>query len=76
MQQERGINRIDCPVKNEGAAWNIKSEVKQMSDYITTYSGIHFVPTEPEIEKIEIRDIAHALSLICRGNGHVKVFFQ
>ena len=47
-----------------------------MSDYITTYSGIHFVPTEPEIEKIEIQDIAHALSLLCRGNGHVKVFFS
>lgn len=47
-----------------------------MSDYITTYSGIHFIPTEPEMEKIEIRDIAHALSLICRGNGHVKTFFS
>lgn len=47
-----------------------------MSDYITTYSGIHFVPTEPAEEGIYIKDIAHALSMICRGNGHVKHFFS
>lgn len=47
-----------------------------MPDYITTYGGTHFVPTEPEAEKIHISDIAHALSLICRGNGQVKTFSQ
>ncbi|MGN0316164.1 MAG: hypothetical protein ACI4EG_15420 [Fusicatenibacter sp.] len=47
-----------------------------MSDYITTYSGTHFDPTNPEPEKIQVTDIAHALSLICRGNGHVKTFFS
>ncbi|MDY5577998.1 MAG: hypothetical protein SPF70_11130 [Lachnospiraceae bacterium] len=47
-----------------------------MSDYITTYSGIHFIPTKPDINAINITDIAHALSLICRGNGHVKTFFS
>lgn len=47
-----------------------------MPDYITTYGGTHFVPTEPEAEKIHISDIAHALSLICRGNGQVKTFYS
>lgn len=47
-----------------------------MSDYITTYGGTHFVPTKPKIEHIHITDIAHALSLICRGNGHAKTFFS
>ncbi len=47
-----------------------------MSDYITTYTGEHFIPTIPEADKIHIDDIAHALSLICRGNGHVKSFFS
>ena len=47
-----------------------------MSDYITTYSGLHIIPTKPEKNKILIKDIAHALSLICRGNGHVKTFFS
>lgn len=47
-----------------------------MSDYITTYGGTHFVPTRPDAGGIHITDIAHALSLICRGNGHVKTFFS
>lgn len=45
-------------------------------DYITTYSGMRLVPMEPEADKIKIADIAHALSMICRGNGHVKTFFS
>lgn len=47
-----------------------------MADYITTYTGVHFYPLEPEADKIHIEDIAHALSLLCRGNGHVKHFFS
>uniref|UniRef100_UPI004055DD93 hypothetical protein n=1 Tax=Acetatifactor sp. TaxID=1872090 RepID=UPI004055DD93 len=44
--------------------------------YITTFTGKHIDPTEPDIEMVDIRDIAHALSLTCRGNGHVKIFFS
>ena len=47
-----------------------------MSDCITTYTGRHFDPLHPEEALICIEDIAHALSLICRGNGHVKSFFS
>lgn len=47
-----------------------------MNSWITTYTGEHFYPTRPEIDKIKIRDIAHALSLICRGNGHVSTFYS
>ena len=47
-----------------------------MSEYITTYTGKHFKPTEPDPELFDIADIAHALSLICRGNGHVKTFWS
>lgn len=47
-----------------------------MGNYITTYTGKHFEPTNPDPEKIRIEDIAHALSLICRGNGHVKTFWS
>ena len=43
---------------------------------ITTYTGKKFNPVEPDIETLDIRDIAHALSLTCRGNGHVKHFFS
>ena len=44
--------------------------------YIRTYTGKKFYPMAPEAEAIEIRDIAHALSLVCRGNGHVNRFFS
>lgn len=43
---------------------------------ITTFTGNTFNPLDPKIEEIDIRDIAHALSLICRGNGHVKHFYS
>ena len=41
-----------------------------MSSYITTSSKIHFTPVSPDPEQIVIRDIAHALSLMTRANGH------
>ena len=37
---------------------------KKMSEYITTYTGKHFKPTEPDPELFDIEDIAHPLSLI------------
>ena len=45
-------------------------------EYITTYTGLKFYPTRPQAEYIRIEDIAHALSLTCRGNGQVKTFFS
>ena len=47
-----------------------------MSNYITTYVGKHFEPANPDPDAICIEDIAHALSLITRGNGHVKTFWS
>lgn len=58
-------------------AWGIRYKRGDfMSDYITTYSGTHFFPVKPDRKDFHIRDAAHALSLICRGNGQVKVFFS
>ena len=47
-----------------------------MSDYITTYTKKHFTPLSPVAEDIDIRDIAHALSLIVRANGHFPEFYS
>lgn len=47
-----------------------------MSSTITTYTGKPFDPVNPDPACILIEDIAHALSLICRGNGHVKSFWS
>lgn len=47
-----------------------------MSSYITTYTRKRFDPVHPDPEGIIIEDIAHALSLLCRGNGHVTTFWS
>ena len=47
-----------------------------MSNYITTYTGLHFYPTEPNPDGLRMEDIAHALSLLCRGNGQTTTFFS
>lgn len=44
--------------------------------YIATFSGKMFTPLAPKEEDIEIEDIAHALSNICRYTGHVKEFYS
>lgn len=44
--------------------------------YIITYTQKHMDPLDPHPEEIDIHDIAHALSLLCRGNGQVKTFFS
>lgn len=49
---------------------------KDEMSYITTYTGYHIDPVNPEMDKIFIEDIAHALSMLCRGNGHVKTFWS
>ena len=41
------------------------------SEPILTFTGKWFKPLEPRPEDVDIRDIAHALSLICRFTGHV-----
>jgi len=47
-----------------------------MAVYITTYNHHHINPLDPDMDKVKIEDIAHALSLLSRGNGHVKTFFS
>lgn len=47
-----------------------------MSDYITTYIKVHFNPLSPNMEDIHIEDIAHALSLMTRANGHFPEFYS
>jgi hypothetical protein len=47
-----------------------------MNGKFTTYSGIEFSPGFLQIENIDIKDIAHALSRICRFNGHIKKFYS
>ena len=47
-----------------------------MTDCILTYTGIEFSPICAEPHHISPRDIAHALSLMTRANGHFPTFFS
>lgn len=43
---------------------------------MNTYTGRVFNPLKMKIENVAIEDIAHALSMMCRGNGHLRFFYS
>jgi len=44
--------------------------------WVQTYTGKKVYPLNPKSEDIDINDIAHSLSMICRFTGHVKNFYS
>ena len=48
----------------------------RQGEYIQTYMGLHAYPLYPEVEDFSIKDIAHALSNLCRFNGHCSEFYS
>ena len=43
---------------------------------IMTYTKKMFDPLRPDEALLDITDIAHALSMLCRANGHFKTFYS
>lgn len=43
---------------------------------MTTYSGRKFDPMQMTPEDVYLEDIAHALSLLCRGGGQLRYFYS
>ena len=48
----------------------------RIGDWIQTFTGKRFYPLDPREEDIDIRDIAHALSMQCRYAGHCLRFYS
>ena len=44
--------------------------------HIQTFTGRHINPFDPDPDAIDIEDIAHALSHICRFTGHTHTFYS
>lgn len=47
-----------------------------MQNYMTTYTKKHMSVLEPKMDDIDINDIAHALSMMTRANGHFSQFYS
>lgn len=45
-------------------------------NWMQTYLGVQFWPLDPRANEINIVDIAHALSNMCRYAGHCKKFYS
>lgn len=43
---------------------------------IRTYTGVMFDPQSPDPDLVDIVDIAHVLSLLCRPSGHFRNFYS
>lgn len=43
---------------------------------ILTYTNNLFYPLNPRTEEVRLEDIAHALSQMCRANGHFRSFYS
>ena len=44
--------------------------------WIETYTGKRFYPLDPDPSSVDIEDIAHALSNLCRFTGHCREFYS
>lgn len=42
----------------------------RIGDWMTTFTGRQFWPMDPRSDEVDILDIAHSLSLVCRFGGH------
>lgn len=49
---------------------------QRKGDWMQTASGRQYWPLDPRPEDVDADDIAHHLSLICRFNGAVRVFYS
>lgn len=50
--------------------------MRTQENFIRTFTGRRFWPLDPRIEDIDIQDIAHSLSLVCRWTGHTYCFYS
>lgn len=49
---------------------------QRAGDWMTTYTGKKFWPSDPRPEDFNVLDVAHHLSMICRYNGAVERFYS
>ena len=50
--------------------------IQRTGDWMQTYTGRQFWPLDPRADEVDINDIAHSLSNMCRFAGHVRRFYS
>lgn len=48
----------------------------RIGNSMNTFTGVRFYPLDPREDEIKTEDIGHALSLVCRANGHFRHFYS
>ena len=66
----------DEPANGAAMAKVVETDEVWRGDWTQTFLGKQFFPLSPRVEDIDIRDIAHALSMQCRFSGHVIRFYS
>jgi uncharacterized protein len=54
----------------------VQEEKRQVTYWLQTFTGKKIDVINPSRDMIDIEDIAHALSMICRFNGHCRDFYS
>lgn len=49
---------------------------RRRGDWIQTYTGRKFYPLDPDPDQIDVRDIVHSLSNMCRFAGHLRDMYS
>ncbi|WP_130472190.1 phosphohydrolase [Candidatus Magnetaquicoccus inordinatus] len=55
---------------------SFSAQEQRKGSWIQTFTGIQFWPLDARVQEVEIIDIAHSLSMLCRFNGHCRSFYS
>ena len=63
-------------MRTDEDTWITDDVCEERGRWMQTYTGQKFFPLDPKPEEINIEDIAHALSQMCRFSGHTSTFYS
>lgn len=70
-EQRKAALAYDGPENHGDAAFE-----RRKGDWLQTFTGRKFWPIDPLADEVNIDDIAHALSMLCRYSGHCLKFYS